>query len=325
MRLLKAIYSLYRKIISHTGEFCCIQKDMRMALVVVLIIIQLGIAGAVRADYHMSRIDTFARVINAPINLTASIFDSVRNFLHIISGGRIGGAAIALDVRAIRDKNRGTPVSATEGTSTPASVNIHAPAGFKQSVEFTNGFTSQSSVIINGLLTSQEINVGAGNITASNILYGLTAGEGIEITGESQRPTITATNIIWKQEGTTVTTRDPALSLAIGGTLTLGATTTGSTLQFLGTSTIVFDSYAITTIAKNLANAWGISTSATDTPIINIDTRDKGTVAINAGEVAINAGNIAINAPLSSQKINIKNSQLGSIAFQITETQGQTG
>ena len=294
-------------------RFISLRIFVVMALIVILV--SLSIASAAYAEHGIAHTNNIvARIINTPVNLTASMLDSVRSFARMVTGGKIGGSAQAIDGRGIREKNRGTPISALEGTTTP-SVNINAVAGFKQDVEFGTGFTSRAGATINGILRGLEIDLGGGKITAGNVLYGLTSGDDIEVAGDPQRPTISSRSNLWKSENKTIMTRDPLFSLAIGNNLTvgrdftMGATTTGSLFHFLGTSTVAFDAFATTIVARNSGNAWSIAESATSTPIMSIDSRNGGSVGIGTG------------APTA--KLTIKNSQLGSVAFQIHSADGQ--
>ena len=65
-----------------------------------------------------------------------------------------------------------------------------------------------------------------GNLTAPNIVYNLTAGDNIEITGDPQRPTIAATGIDELDTLATVTARGATTTTAV--TLSGGATIGGS-------------------------------------------------------------------------------------------------
>ncbi|MDZ4285645.1 MAG: hypothetical protein U1A23_01825, partial [Candidatus Sungbacteria bacterium] len=276
-------------------------------LFIAVLLLQLGSAMDAHADYGIARTnDLLARVVNGPVNLTAALYDSVQSILRTVSGGRLGGTAQAIDGRAIREKNQGTPVTAVEAASTPSGVNINSPAGFSQSVQFSTGFTSQAGITINGLINASELNLGSGKITAGNVLYGITAGDGIELTGNAQNPVIS--DKFWKQDGANISTKQEGLGLNIAGNLTVGSAA-GSIFHLKGTSTIVFDSQAVTTIAPGLANVWSIATASSTSPAISID----------SAKDFIGIGTDAPNA-----KLSVKNSQLGSVAFQIIAAEGQT-
>ncbi|MEK7083303.1 MAG: hypothetical protein AAB972_03955, partial [Patescibacteria group bacterium] len=188
-------------------RFISLRIFVVMALIVILV--SLSIASAAYAEHGIAHTNNIvARIINTPVNLTASMLDSARSFARMVTGGKIGGSTQAIDGRRIREKNRGTPISALEGTTTP-SVNINAVAGFKRDVEFGTGFTSRAGATINGILRGLEIDLGGGKITAGNVLYGLTSGDDIEVSGDPQRPTISSRSNLWKSENTTIMTRDP--------------------------------------------------------------------------------------------------------------------
>lgn len=84
--------------------------------------------------------------------------------------------------------------ASTEGTNYVFRVNV--PSSFSQSADFLSGITIQGkSVIIGGIDTQNgDISAGTGKITASNVVYGLTAGTGLSVSG-GQNPTLTNTGV----------------------------------------------------------------------------------------------------------------------------------
>ncbi len=62
---------------------------------------------------------------------------------------------------------------------------------------FTKGITVQNGMNVSGDIEApgSNLNLGSGNITAANIIYSLTAGDGVSITGNKQSPTIGISNV----------------------------------------------------------------------------------------------------------------------------------
>ena len=73
---------------------------------------------------------------------------------------------------------------------------VNVPSSFSQAADFQSGITIQGKSIILGGVDTQngDVNAGTGKITASNVVYGLTAGAGLSVSG-GQNPTLTNTGV----------------------------------------------------------------------------------------------------------------------------------
>ncbi len=221
--------------------------------------------------------------------LFAAFLDDAGTFIRSLFRRLIPSRAVTadLDGQAIRQKNSGLLAPSTPRST----VRINVPSEFK------------TEVTVRGLLRGTDIDLGSGTIIASNVIYGVTAGDGIVITG-GQRPAVSSA--FWRRRGDVIVTRDPGLSLEVTGGVTIG-TTTGSRLTFagpsvtryLGTNLTQYNNFSTTTILNSAANAWSIATSATATPILSIDTRGAGSVKITG---SLGIGTTSLGAVLAVQQ-----------------------
>src|SRR3989344_2499003 len=200
-----------------------------------------------------------------------------------------------IDGQAIREKNRVLSEATTTRSASTISINaqsfFNASSTFRGRAYFLSGLTSngpaefQQEVVVRGLLRGTDIDLGSGTITASNIIYSVSAGDGITVTG-GQRPTIS--DAFWRQQGNTISTKNPLLSLSVGGGINIG-TVSGSILNFAGPATITNASTSVTVIPDNTENAWTIATSSTALAIFSVSSQNGGTVSIGS-EGGVGAG-----------------------------------
>ena len=190
--------------------------------------------------------------------------------------------AVNLDGDAVRAQNPDIPAeSAVSGRPIPllrinAVMDVAGSSTYRQRVEFLNGMS------VHGLLTGENIDLATGTIIASNIIYGVSGGSGIVVSG-GQNPVISQT--FWTQTGDTIVTQDPGLNLGIGGGISAGgAVAIGSqdrsNLTLAGPAVIGFESYATSTIRGDVANALSIATSSGGSPILSFDTRAGGGITV---------------------------------------------
>ncbi|KKU06270.1 MAG: hypothetical protein UX07_C0003G0001, partial [Parcubacteria group bacterium GW2011_GWA2_45_30] len=237
--------------------------------------------------------------------LAAIMEESVSFFRRVFGRKNAEEQAAVLDGQAIRAKNRS--VQSSSPSAVAPGVTIMTPSFFRQEAEFSN------EVTIRGLLRGTDVDLGQGIITASNIIYNIEAGDGILVTGDSQRPVISQE--FWARSGDRIVTRDPGISLEIGGGIFLG-TPARSSLTFNGPATLDFASTSSFLLPPDLANAWTISSSATGSPVVTISTRGGGAVGI--GTTSISARFTVAAFPDAAQNIFEAQNASGSAEFVIT-------
>lgn len=222
--------------------------------------------------------------------LMAGVVESTTSFFKNITSRfpRTAKPTQNINGREIRQKNL---------TSTFSPIVSVTPQGVKLKVSAKSDFREEAlfskEITVRGLLRGTEIDLGSGTITASNIAYGILAGDGMEVTG-GQRPVISSA--FWTRRGNLIVTKDPSLSLEAGGELRIG-TTTESKLTFNGPALISFSSVSTTTILGNRSNSYVISTSPTSTPVFSINTKTPG-------------GSVGIGTSSSAARFVIDNSSL---------------
>ncbi|MBI2122193.1 MAG: hypothetical protein HYT98_03655 [Candidatus Sungbacteria bacterium] len=245
--------------------------------------------------------------ISAPSRsfLAAIMEESVSFFQRLFGRGSAPEKTAALDGQAIRNKNRS--VESLPSSSVAPGVTIAAPSLFRRQAEFS------SEITVRGILRGTDIDLGQGTIIASNIVYNVSAGDGILVTGDPQRPVISQE--FWARSGDRIVTRDPELSLEIGGGIFLG-TPSSSVLTFNGPAALNFASTSSFLLSSDLANAWTISPSATGSPIVIISTRGEGAVGI--GTTSVSARFAVAASSDAAQNIFEAQNASGSAKFVIT-------
>src|SRR3989344_6083411 len=240
-------------------------------------------------DRSFSLKDLSFSSLSSPSIYLAGVFDTTRSFLkNAVQKVFPSNATPALNGQAIREKNLLSSVSLATGGGTTV-VSINAPSTFEE------------EVVIRGLLRGTNIDLGAGVITASNILYEIVPGDGIAIEGDRQRPIIYHT--FWALRGKTIVTSDPSFSLEVGGGLALGTTTASSTkLTFNAPALVEFTGGAKTILPENKADALSIG-SATGTPLVSVSTVSGGSVAV--GSAATSSAKFSVTNDSTSQLKNI--------------------
>src|SRR3990167_9486611 len=149
----------------------------------------------------------------------------------------------------------------TQGNNLIFGVNVQSE--FADSAQFLNTIkVARIATLSGGVITEdQDVNAGAGKLTASNVLYGAIAGDGIAV-GPGQTPTITSTAVLSLTAGSGIsvgTGTKPTVTntgvLSLGGstgalTLTAGTGISVSGLSItnsdLGTSQNIFKTIAVT-------------------------------------------------------------------------------
>ena len=161
----------------------------------------------------------------------------------------------------LRTRGKAVLGTGTEGKNLIFGVNVASE--FADSAQFLNTIKVAGIATLSGgvITENQDVNAGTGKLTASNVLYGAIAGEGIAV-GPGQTPTITNTAVLSLTAGSGIsvgTGSKPTVSntgvLSLGGStgaLTLAAGTgisvSGLTItnNDLGSSQNIFKTIAVT-------------------------------------------------------------------------------
>src|SRR3989344_9370146 len=157
---------------------------------------------------------TTAALRDEPIELAAGFLDDAVKILKNLTNRVMPGEnkeVAQIDGEAIRKKNSG---GAEESISDFERffLNMNTRGVFKQGFESRVDSKFSANVDIRGLLTGTNIDLATGTIIASNIIYDVVAGDGIAVSG-GQTPTVSS--LYWTQDGNTILTKNPALSLQI--------------------------------------------------------------------------------------------------------------
>ena len=102
------------------------------------------------------------------------------------------------DLSAMKtDGYEGKAVLAAESESPNFIFNVNVPSFFRENVDVDGGLTVKGkAVFADGIdLSGSDLDLGEGRITASNITYSVSAGEGIAVTA-GQTPTISNDGVI---------------------------------------------------------------------------------------------------------------------------------
>ncbi len=205
-------------------------------------------------------------------------------------------------------------VLGAETEKTAFNFNVNVPSTFSDSVNFLKDITFRGqTVFLGGINTqNQDVNAGTGKITGSNVVYSLTAGTGLSVSG-GQTPTITNTGV------TSLGGSAGSLNLT-GGT---GITIDGLKISNsdLGSSQNIFKNIAVgsSTIAAgsntdtlNITAGSGVTlTPNTSTKTITISSSGgSGVTSLGA-----QTGAITLGSGLSLSGSTISNSDLGSAQF----------
>jgi hypothetical protein len=147
--------------------------------------------------------------------LPAGVFAS----LHLMSSPQV--------VFEKQSSQTGMSVLAAETKNPDFVFNVNVPSFFSDDVTVEGGLVVQGKAVFsNGVdLSGNDVNLGKGKLTASNLLYSITAGDGLSIT-DGQNPTITNTGV------TSLQGKNGKLSLEAGNGITIDGlkiSATGST------------------------------------------------------------------------------------------------
>lgn len=120
----------------------------------------------------------------------------------------------------------GLAVLAAETEDPNFVFNVNVPSFFSEDVTITGGLTVQGkAVFADGVdLSGNDIDLGEGELTASNVIYSITAGDGITIT-DGQEPTVTNSGVLSLQGKTGALSLEAGSGISIDG---LKITATGS-------------------------------------------------------------------------------------------------
>ena len=174
--------------------------------------------------------------------------------------------------------------------------NVNIPSKFALTSEFLKGISAvEIATLSGGIITENEdIDAGTGTLTASNVLYGATAGTGI-ILGTGQTPTITNSDLgssqkIFKtikvgSDSFSTGSNTDTLELAAGSNITLGSDTSNKKVTITGVSptsagwTDDGTTVRLTTSTDNV----GIGTTSPDTKLHIAGTfKVTGTTTLNS-------------------------------------------
>ncbi len=124
-----------------------------------------------------------------------------------------------------RGAQNGVLAARSKGKSLFGDISFNIPAIFNAKVTINKDFVVNGKSLFNEdiKVNNKNVDLGTGRLTASNVVYGLTAGANITITGDPQRPTISTAGGTTSIEG-----QSGALTLGDGISLTgLEITNTG--------------------------------------------------------------------------------------------------
>src|SRR3989344_3933495 len=126
---------------------------------------------------------------------------------------------------------------------------VTVPSEFAQNVEFLNTIKAVGVATLSGgiITEDQDIDAGAGRLTASNVLYGVVAGDGISV-GTGQTPTITNTGVL------SIGGKSGSLTLEAGGGISVSGLkiTNAGVTSLTGTSNQVIVSGSTGSITLSL-------------------------------------------------------------------------
>src|SRR3989344_2283639 len=199
---------------------------------------------------------------------------SAINRILLFSFGESVGTGSSLspeDAIRIRQQNDSISENAIPFSSDDISeLNVNAPSLFKEQTQF------QKNILLQGDLTADgsHIELGGGTLSASNVLYGLLAGDGISIVGNTQRPTISATQQLWQLNDLILSPRLPDAIVSIPGELQLQ-----DILRFSSDASLFFGGRALNYISDDLRGAWTIATSTDAVPLVSLDSMGRGNIS----------------------------------------------
>src|SRR3990167_3851587 len=199
---------------------------------------------------------------------------SAINRILLFSFGESVGTGSSLspeDAISIRQQNDSISENAIPFSSDDISeLNVNAPSLFKEQTQF------QKNILLQGDLTADgsHIELGGGTLSASNVLYGLLAGDGISIVGNTQRPTISATQQLWQLNDLILSPRLPDAIVSIPGELQLQ-----DILRFSSDASLFFGGRALNYISDDLRGAWTIATSTDAVPLVSLDIIGRGNIS----------------------------------------------
>ncbi|TSC73267.1 MAG: hypothetical protein G01um101470_193, partial [Parcubacteria group bacterium Gr01-1014_70] len=204
----------------------------------------------------------------------ADIRSAISRFLNFSFGDSLGTKQTISpeDALRIRQQNDITTQAALPFSSDDISeLNVNAPSLFKEQTQF------RKDIFLQGDLSAQgrHIELGGGTLSASNVLYGLVAGEGIVLSGNLQRPTISSTQELWELANNILTPRTANLTVSLGGDLQLAGE-----LQL--SSSLRFNNNAILYVPSNNANAFLVATSTESKPLFSLNSEGTGAVSFGA-------------------------------------------
>lgn len=244
-----------------------------------------------------------------------------------------------------QDSNEPSAVlgAATESADPQFVLNVNVPSFFKEQAEFLKNAVVKGSLIVNGeAIFSQgidtkgeDIDLGTGSLTASNVIYSLTGGNGITVSN-GQKPVITNSGVLSVAgkngdvvleagsglglDGLKYTNTDPGSAqnifkkVAVSGQSEITAGSNSDTLTFVAGSgvSIVTDasgkSLTISSTEQGLSN-WTVGSDfVSTTGNVGIGTTDpqaaldvngstilRGLTTITSGGLVLESGEIDIN------------------------------
>ncbi|MEK7559377.1 MAG: MerR family DNA-binding transcriptional regulator [Patescibacteria group bacterium] len=158
---------------------------------------------------------------------------------------------------------------------------VNTPSEFAQNVNFLDTIRAAGIATLSGgiITENQNIDAGTGELTASNVLYGVVAGAGIEVS-TGQTPTITNTGVLSVGGKTGAVALTAGTGISISGTTITNSITAGSTFKniIVGSSTITAGSSSDT---LTFAAGTGLSIAA-DTSSKTVTVSPNGTTVSSA-------------------------------------------
>src|SRR3989344_3624889 len=249
----------------------------------------------------------------------ADIRSAINHILSFSFGDSVGtgGSLSPEEALRIRQQSDSVGENAVPFSSDDISeLNVNAPSLFKEQTQF------RKDIFLDGSLNALggNVNLGSGNLTAGNVLYGLVAGDGISLSGTLQRPTIAS--LFWRQENDRIRTRQENRSLELDNLLFvsgLGTSTfAGSAdiagnlavrntlylqkgLHFSGDVTLRHDGTATVLVPNELPNAWRIATSTIgNADLFSVSTNGSGSISFGTSS---RSAFVSIASPESSARL----------------------
>ncbi|MEK7173510.1 MAG: hypothetical protein AAB710_00320, partial [Patescibacteria group bacterium] len=231
-------------------------------------------------NYFQPALQTLQGTSRIEQKATADLRSSINKLLSFsLFGDSFRGRTLSPEeALRIRQQNSASGEDALPFSTEEAELNVNAESLFKEQTKFRKDILLQGDLFADG----RRVELGAGTLTASNVLYSIVGGDGIVISGFSQRPTISATQQFWQLNDTVLSPQLTDAAVSIPGELRLDDIlrfSNDASLFFESSALLLFDDAARLELADNLANALSISTSTNAMPLISLSSLNRGNIS----------------------------------------------